>query len=274
MRILVLVLTMVLSVAPACAMGQDTTTWNGRKVVFKEATHCPIRAVDHQGRGSTPVFTVKRANREMLFLVAGQAGFWVPSSEVLPEEQLADYREKQRQLNSPQQRQLSPPGVLDYYIRGYVRLEKKNYDDAIADFNEVLRLNPRDARAYFGRASCWQRKHDFGKAIVDFNRAVQFDPRSAAAHNARAWIWATCADVKFRDAAKAIESARKACASTSAPGNATYLETLAAAHAEAGNFDEAVKAQIKANDLFASDEQRTRGLARLNLYQDKKPYRE
>jgi tetratricopeptide (TPR) repeat protein len=184
--------------------------------------------------------------------VAGQASFWVPSGEVLPQEEVTDYLAN----------------------RGLLRLVQKDYDHAIADFSEVLRINPKDAWAHYDRARCWQRKRDFAKAIADFNDAVQLNPRSAAAYNGRAWIWATCADVKFRDGPRAIESARRACELTSGSSKATCLDTLAAAYAEAGNFAEAVKAQTKANDLFASDGRRKRGLARLNLYREKKAYRE
>jgi tetratricopeptide (TPR) repeat protein len=161
----------------------------------------------------------------------------------------------------------TPKGVFS-------RLAKKENDEAIADFDDVMRLTPKDARAYYGRAVGWQRKKDFAKAIADFNAAIQLDSRLVAAYNGRAWLWATCADAAFRDAPKAIESARKACELTSASRRASYLDTLAAAYAEAGDFAAAVKTQIEANDLFASNERRIQGRARLILYQEKKPYRE
>jgi hypothetical protein len=90
----------------------------------------------------------------------------------------------------------------------------------------------------------------------------------------RAWLWATCTDAKLRDAPKAIESARRACELASGPRKASFLDTLAAAYAEAGDFADAVKIQAEANNLFAGDEQRKRGRPRLILYQEKKPYRE
>ncbi len=56
--------------------------------------------------------------------------------------------------------------------------------------------------------------------------------------------------------------------------NASYLATLAAAHAEAGDFDSAVKWQAKANALYPEAEDRTKGETRLKLYREKTPYRE
>jgi hypothetical protein len=52
-----------------------------------------------------------------------------------------------------------------------------------------------------------------------------------------------------------------------------YLETLAAACAEAGDFDSAVKWQSKANDLRSNREEKSRGESRLKLYREMKPYR-
>ena len=52
------------------------------------------------------------------------------------------------------------------------------------------------------------------------------------------------------------------------------LDTLAAAYAETGDFDAAVKWQTKANALFTDGKDKTDGEARLKLYQEKKPYRE
>jgi tetratricopeptide (TPR) repeat protein len=274
MRILALVLTVALIVAAPHAQARDTKIWVGKKVVFKDPTHCPIAAKNEQEIECLLVFTVKRASRDMLFLVAGQAGFWVPSHEVLLQEELSDYLATQRQLNPPKERRPDPRHEMAYYVRAFSRMEQKDYTHAIADFDEMLKINPRNARAYNGRGQCWARKRDFAEAIADFNRAIQLNPRSWAPYNRRAWIWATCTDATVRDGSKAIESARSACELTSASGKASCLDTLAAAYAEAGNFADAVKTQSEANDRFKTDEQRQKGLARLSLYQANKPYRE
>ena len=57
---------------------------------------------------------------------------------------------------------------------------------------------------------------------------------------------------------------------------ADYLDTLAAAYAEAGDFGAAVTWEEKAQSLLANDDVRNRKdfEARLTLYQAKKPYRE
>ncbi len=93
---------------------------------------------------------------------------------------------------------------------------------------------------------------------------------------------ATCPVAELRDGAKAVENATKACELTNWK-DWEYLDTLAAAYAEAGDFDSAIKWQQKAIDLLPEDEEepserRAKRRAdfeeRLKLYQSGKPYRE
>jgi hypothetical protein len=52
------------------------------------------------------------------------------------------------------------------------------------------------------------------------------------------------------------------------------VDTLAAAHAEAGDFEAAVTWQRKVNALYPEGKDRENAEGRLKLYQDKKPYRQ
>ena len=55
---------------------------------------------------------------------------------------------------------------------------------------------------------------------------------------------------------------------------ADHLGTLAAAYAEAGDFDSAVKWQTRANELYPDPAGKLQGEERVKLYREKKPYRE
>lgn len=68
----------------------------------------------------------------------------------------------------------------------------------------------------------------------------------AAAHNQYAWALATDLNADVRDGAKAIEAAQRAVTLERSP---SYLDTLAAAYAEAGQFTQAVNAQTEAMEL-------------------------
>lgn len=83
----------------------------------------------------------------------------------------------------------------------------------------------------------------------------------------------------MRDGKKAVEYARTACELTQWK-DVALLDTLAAAYAEAGEFDEAIKWQEKAlnsPDLasrFGGEAELEKARLRLKLYQERKPYRD
>jgi tetratricopeptide (TPR) repeat protein len=181
---------------------------------------------------------------------------------------LADYNEAIR---------LDPGLAIAYNGRGNAWWDKKEYDRALADYNEAIRLDPGYALAYRNRGGAWDDKKEYDKAIADLSEAIRLDPGYAATYNHRAWLWATCPDAKYRDGQRAVESATRAC-ELSGWKEANDIDTLAAAYAEAGDFDAAVKWQSKAIELLsdekARDDFRTRLKTRLKLYREKKPYRE
>jgi len=63
--------------------------------------------------------------------------------------------------------------------RGVAYLKLKNYDKAIADFDEVIRLGPNDAVAYALRGSAYQSRGQLGVAVADLERAIQLNPELA-----------------------------------------------------------------------------------------------
>ena len=94
---------------------------------------------------------------------------------------------------------------MAYMNRGSVLLDNKNYTEAAADFNRVIELTPRNAKAYMGRGICQAFQGQFGKAIEDLNRSIELDAKSADAYNIRGIIYAEIKNPR------AIADFQKAC---------------------------------------------------------------
>src|SRR4051794_13453664 len=64
-----------------------------------------------------------------------------------------------------------------------------NFDRAIADFDEAIRLAPMDAVAFNRRGLVWRLKGDLDRAIADQNEAIRIDQKYALAFTSRAITW-------------------------------------------------------------------------------------
>jgi hypothetical protein len=85
---------------------------------------------------------------------------------------------------------------------------------------------------------------------------------------------ATCPDERQRDGKRAVVMATKAC-TISGWKDPYLIDTLAAAYAESGDFEAAIRWQTKALEMLSRDEQAVQaGRQRLELYRENKPYRE
>lgn len=189
--------------------------------------------------------------------------------------------------------------------RGLVRARQKNFDQAIIDFDQAVRLEPKNAlafvnrgnayrdkndaeaakgnydaaivldpllvAAYYNRAMTFEKSGDYVRAIADYGQAARLDSKDADAWNGIAWLLATCPDEKLRDGKKAIECGKFACDLTQEK-ESNYLDTLAAAYAESGDFDQATQWAKKALALATGDDKKEIE-NRLSLYGSKKPFR-
>jgi predicted Zn-dependent protease len=111
-------------------------------------------------------------------------------------------------------------------------------------------------------------------AIEDLDRALASGSRDAEVYNALAWILATSPQDALRNAARAKELALTACELTRYQ-DPNIVDTLAAAHAEAGEFADAVRLQKQALESPLFDKRFGKeGRERLALYEAGRPYRE
>jgi len=196
-----------------------------------------------------------------------------------------------------------------YFNRAGDFRELGELDPALADLEKVMRLNPTFVGAYTNRGAIYLRKGELDRAIADFRHAAKMDVHLVAAYqgevlallrknkrvdaaqyigriaqldriqvpdvlNSVAWFLATSPDSNMRDGKGAIKAAQKAC-ELSKWKDWRDIDTLAAAHAEAGEFDQAIDYENQALALATDQPDLVRkAKERLQLYQQHRPYRE
>ena len=104
-----------------------------------------------------------------------------------------------------------------------------------------------------------------------YDRALAERHNAIVAMNGKAWVLATCRNENMRNGEVAVQLAKSASRLLKDEFWAT-LATLGAAHAEASQFDEAVKWQRKAIDL-APKGKKERLEKALKLYESETPFR-
>jgi tetratricopeptide (TPR) repeat protein len=110
---------------------------------------------------------------------------------------------------------------------------------ARADLDAILRRDPNDVESLCARAWFLEREGHYAEALTDFTAALRRQPSHLGCLALRAWLLAACPQEEHRDGRQALADARKACELTDWL-DARLLATLAAAHAECEEFDEAV----------------------------------
>ncbi|MEK6710665.1 MAG: tetratricopeptide repeat protein [Nitrospinota bacterium] len=171
---------------------------------------------------------------------------------------------------------LKPRHVKALRSRAIAYWSRNLLDLAVADYSSLLELKPDDKDTYYSRIQIHEHLKRYDLVGADHEKLVQLYPEKAQTHNGLAWFLATCpGPATCRNAQRAVEHALKALSLE--PGY-FHMDTLAAAYAEAGRFDEAVKMQEEAVQLLRKSKDAAKYLfefqKRLKLFGEKKPHRE
>ncbi len=91
---------------------------------------------------------------------------------------------------------LDPQLAAAYYNRAAAYQDKGDMDRAIADYSEAITLDPGLVEAYYNRGVVYGGAGEHERAIVDFDRVIAFNPQDADAHYNRAIAYANKGDYR------------------------------------------------------------------------------
>ena len=83
----------------------------------------------------------------------------------------------------------NPKIVEDYIKRGNAYSYIGEYDKAIPDYDQAIKLKPHYATAYYHRGVAYCKKREYDKAIKDYNEVIKREPDYAEAYSARGEAW-------------------------------------------------------------------------------------
>ncbi len=141
-----------------------------------------------------------------------------------------------------------PDDFLARYGLGHALLEKGELDGAIQVFRAALLIRPSNADCHTTLAIALDEKGEPAEAIQHYKQALELAPRSIPALTNLAWLLATSRDGSLRNGRKAIELAEQADQLVGGT-NPLVLRTLAAAYAENGEFEKAIRTARSAMQL-------------------------
>jgi tetratricopeptide (TPR) repeat protein len=73
--------------------------------------------------------------------------------------------------------EFNPVFEFAFYNRGLAWFAKKEYDKAIADYTKIIKLNSKNADTYYNnRGNAWKAKNEYDKAIDDYTEAIKINP--------------------------------------------------------------------------------------------------
>ncbi len=170
--------------------------------------------------------------------------------------------------------ELDPEHAPAHYQLGLLAYTEDDPAGARRACTEALRLAPGFFPARRALFAVLKDEKDFDAAEKCLREGLEYQSASADLNNTLAWLLATSPDASRRKPTEAVTLAEKAC-KLSNYGEPTMLDTLAAAYAAAGRFEDAAGWAAEAARLtrdHGHDEDAEKYLARRDLYEARRPY--
>jgi lipoprotein NlpI len=118
--------------------------------------------------------------------------------------------------------------------RGLAYAKNGQYDRAIADYDQAIRLNPQDANAFNNRGVAYDDKSQYDRAIQDYDQAIRLNPQDGDYFNNRCIAYRNKGqyDRAIQDCDQAIRLN---------PQDADYFNNRCIAYRNKGQYDRAIQ---------------------------------
>ncbi|MGB9474445.1 MAG: tetratricopeptide repeat protein [Candidatus Udaeobacter sp.] len=83
-----------------------------------------------------------------------------------------------------------------YQQRAYVEATNEQFQDALNDYGEALKITSDDPRIYEQRAAVEMKANDMDKALADYSQAIKLKPNETRYYLYRSYIYETKGDLK------------------------------------------------------------------------------
>jgi len=159
---------------------------------------------------------------------------------------------------------------------GVALTDRGQINEAISHYRQALEIKPDSASAHYNFAATLDNSGLVVEAISHYRQALEIKPDYTDVLNNLAWILASSSDATLRNGVNAVEFAERA-VKLSNSQSPEFLDTLAAAYAEAGRFPQAQQTARRALDLATQQDKPALAKsiqAKIQLYDTQTPFRE
>jgi len=159
----------------------------------------------------------------------------------------------------------------DLVMGGYEYEGQKNYSQAVDSYTKALEIKEESVTVLIRRAYSYVQIGKFAEAGEDLKAATFATPVSMSDYTSLAWLKATCPFDIIRDGVVAVAYAKKAMKERE---SAETFDILGAAYAEMKDYQRARNMVLEGLKRFPDSPRAEVMKQRLDLYNDKKPFRE
>lgn len=146
------------------------------------------------------------------------------------------------------------PDYLEANINlSYALLEKHETSRALELLGRALVWHPQSADLHMARGDAFVQQGSERRAVESYEQARTFSPDALVPLQNLAWLYATSASEEIRNGTRAVAMAESA-VRVSGGRNPLMLHKLAAAHAENGDFGQAIATAERARSFAAAEQ--------------------